>query len=676
MNITNSNQILTKDNFSYFKINAVGFPTGYDAINLPDGMTIYKPDGYIYGIPIKKQTKSSIILAKNQEETIYKIIQLEVIDNAPIALNVPDTVNSSNLKITDIRVNSGDNTTLNLNNILSGYYTANPKNQIISTSKSGSFFSQNFINTKNKLNFYADLNAPSYIELNKYLTGVSGMSIGTNHVLVFFNDGKITGWGDNTNSKALGGNSLTGVIGVAAGVNHSLALLANAKVTGWGSNNNSQALGGNSLTGVIGIAAGANHSLALFGDGKMTGWGDNTSYSQALGGNSLTGVIGIAAGANHSLALFGDGKVTGWGDNTYGQALSGNNLTGVIKISANTNTSVAMLQNKAVTNWGLGDVKSTCVSVSPENPNCDYIDLNCSALNKYQVVIGADSRGCPVYGCIDCPPENIPNCPYNTNIIGYDSLGCPIYECSVCEEQTATIDSNAVDFITFEGAGSINIELTPLVSWASSFPKIIWGDIQPFNIVPAIQLPSNLYGTVNPWVLSNNYFDLIGNLDSVTRQVISINPAGCPVYSPYYTYTLTMDNLRNANLRLLFPASNISAGDKVIFKVKGNIGGSIGNDSASIDTGAWPAGIGLLLIVPSVKGDGCNPSEGVVAGRGAGYCGPGPAPTPAIMIRNGVILSIENHGKIGSGGARGTDNMCCCGEGGPGAGIPPGPRNR
>ena len=84
MNITNVNQILTKDTFSYFKINAVGFPTGYDAINLPDGMEIYRPDGYIYGTPIKKQTKSSVILAKNQEETIYKIIQLEVVDNAPI----------------------------------------------------------------------------------------------------------------------------------------------------------------------------------------------------------------------------------------------------------------------------------------------------------------------------------------------------------------------------------------------------------------------------------------------------------------------------------------------------------------------------------------------------------------------------------------------------------------
>jgi hypothetical protein len=675
MNITNVNQILTKDTFSYFKINAVGFPTGYDAINLPDGMTIYKPDGYIYGIPIKKQTKSSVILAKNQEENIYKIIQIEVIDNAPIALNVPDIVNNSNLKITGIRFNSGDNVNLNLNNLLSGYYTSNTGNQIISTLKSGGFFSQNFINTKNQINFYTNLNAATPIQLNRYLTGASGVSIGSSHALAFFNNGTMTGWGSNTNGKALSGNGLTGVIGVAAGSNHSLALLANAKVTGWGLNTNNQALGGNNLTGVIGIAAGGSHSLALLANAKVTGWGLDTN-SQALGGNSLTGVIGIAAGASHSLALLNNGKVTGWGDNTYGQITGGNNLTGVIKISSHINTSVAMLQNKGVTNWGLGDPKNLCLTIDEENPGCSSIDLNCSAQNKYQGVIGTDSLGCPVYACFPCPPENIPNCPYNTNIIGYDNLGCPIYECALCEEQASTIDSNAVNFINFEGAGSINIELIPLANWASSFPKIVWGDLQPFNIVPAIQLPSNLYGTLNPWTLSYNYFDLIGNLDSVTRQVISINPAGCPVYSPYYTYTLTMDNLRNANLRLLFPSSYISAGDKVIFKVKGNIGGSIGNNSASIDTGTWPAGIGLLLIVPSVKGDGCNPSEGVVAGRGQGYCGPGPAPTSAIMIRNGVTLSIENHGKIGSGGARGTDNMCCCGEGGPGAGIPPGPRNR
>jgi hypothetical protein len=675
MNITNLNQILTKDTFSYFKINAVGFPTGYDAINLPDGMEIYRPDGYIYGTPIKKQTKSSVILAKNQEETIYKIIQLEVVDNAPISLNVPDTVNNSNLKITGIRFNSGDNVALNLNNVLSGYYSSNTGNQIISTLKSGSFFSSFNTNVKNKFNFYADLNAPSYVELNKYLTGVSGASISSGHALVFFNNGTMTGWGSNTDGQALNGNSLTGVIGVAAGGVHSLALLNNQKVTGWGNDLSNRALGGNNLTGVIGIAAGGIHSLALLNNQKVTGWGSNLS-NRALGGNNLTGVIGIAAGRNHSLALLGNGTVTGWGDNTYGQITGGNNLTGVIKISANTNTSVAMLQNKEVINWGLGDAKNLCLTIDEENPGCSSIDLNCSAQNKYKGIIGTDSLGCPVYACFPCPPENIPNCPYSTNIIGYNNLGCPIYECAVCEEQVAAVDSNAVDFINFEGAGPINIQLTPLANWASSFPKIVWGDLQPFNIVPAIQLPSNLYGTVNPWTLSYNYSNVIGYLDSVTRQVVSINNAGCPVYSPYYTYTVIMDNLRNANLRLLFPSSSISAGDKVIFKVKGNIGGSIGNDSASIDTGTWPAGIGLLLIVPSVKGDGCNPYEGVVAGRGEGYCGPGPGPTSAIMIRNGVTLSIENHGKIGSGGRRGTDNMCCCGEGGPGAGIPPGPRNR
>jgi len=85
----------------------------------------------------------------------------------------------------------------------------------------------------------------------------------------------------------------------------------------------------------------------------------------------------------------------------------------------------------------------------------------------------------------------------------------------------------------------------------------------------------------------------------------------------------------------------------------------------------------LRLIVPSVKGsDACNPYEGVVAGMGNGYCYFGAyRATNAILIRNGVNLIIENHGKIGGGGKQGYDNPCCCGEGGGGAGIPGGQNN-
>jgi len=677
MNITNVNQILTKDTFSYFKINAVGFPTGYDAINLPDGMTIYKPDGYIYGTPIKKQTKSSVILAKNQEETIYKIIQVEVVDNAPISLNVPDIVNNSNLKITGIRFNSGDNITLNLNNLLSGYYTSNTGNQIISTSKSGSFFSSINTNVKNKVNFYANLNASNYIELNQYVTGSSGVSIGTNHALAFFNDGKITGWGSNTNGQALNGNSLTGVIGVAAGENHSLALLANRRVTGWGLNTSSQAFGGNDLTGVIGIAAGGNHSLALLANARVTGWGLNTS-NQAFGGNNLTGVIGISAGQNHSLALLANARVTGWGDNTYGQITGGNNLTGVIKISSHSNTNVAILQSKEVTNWGEGNIKKLCVSVDQTNPNCNSVDLNCSSQNKYQAVVGVDSLGCPTYACVPCPPENTPICQNNLELNGYDSLGCPIYKCAACPPEIAIIDPNAVDFISFEGGGTVAIEFKPLNNWAPNFPKISWGDLPP-ALVPATTLPTNLYGTKNPWIASYTYPDIIVSLLSSNRTIIDYDPVtGCPIYANNYIFRVNLDNSRTVVLSNLFPTYLVTSGDQVIFQVKGNIGASASSNALPIDTGYWPAGVILRLVVPSVKGAGCNPYEGVVAGRGGGFCGNGNPygyATNAILIRNGVNLVIENHGIVAGGGRPGPDDGCCCGEGGGGAGIPGGANN-
>ena len=116
----------------------------------------------------------------------------------------------------------------------------------------------------------------------------------------------------------------------------------------------------------------------------------------------------------------------------------------------------------------------------------------------------------------------------------------------------------------------------------------------------------------------------------------------------------------------------------MIFQIEGNLGGSYYSNSPSLDTGYWPAGVILRLVVPSVKGAGCNPYEGILAGRGGGFCGGGNpygGPSNAILIRDGVNLVIENHGIIGGGGRAGSDNGCCCGEGGGGAGLPGGRNN-
>jgi alpha-tubulin suppressor-like RCC1 family protein len=184
------------------------------------------------------------------------------------------------------------------------------------------------------------------------LTGVIAVSLGSEHSLALLANNKVTGWGNNTSNQAFGGNDLTGVIGISAGISNSLALLANNKVTGWGDDDDNQTSLGNNLTGVIGISAGVYHSLALLANNKVTGWGGNI-YDQALGGNNLTGVIAVSAGGGHSLALLANNKVTGWGYDEYGQALGGNNLTGVVNISAGIQHSLALLNNGKVTGWGL-----------------------------------------------------------------------------------------------------------------------------------------------------------------------------------------------------------------------------------------------------------------------------------------------------------------------------------
>lgn len=195
------------------------------------------------------------------------------------------------------------------------------------------------------------------------LSSVQKISSKNTFSIALFNNGTITGWGSNFFGQTSGttGNvsswsqtplsKLTGVININAGNSFGLALFNNGTITGWGNNFYGQASGGLNLTGVINISAGSSHSLALLGNGKVTGWGDNT-YNQAFGGNDLTGVRDISAGWDHNLALLSDGKITGWGDNAYGKALNGNNLTGASGISAGKNHSLVILNNKNITGFG------------------------------------------------------------------------------------------------------------------------------------------------------------------------------------------------------------------------------------------------------------------------------------------------------------------------------------
>ena len=708
MNILNSKQTILKDEFSYFKINAVGFPTGYDAINLPDGMTIYKPDGYIYGTPTKQQTKSSVFLAKSRDENIYKIVEIQVIDTNEIPFSISNTINSLPNKITALKYPSGQAVNVNLNNVLSGYYEENVDklDGILTYATTGvTFYDVNENIGYNKIYSYGNASISG-----DNLTGVVSISAGENHTLALFYNRTISGWGDNTYNKASLGNILTGVTGISAGSGHSLAVLINNTVTGWGSNENQQVSGTSinttwnltppgRLTNVSKVSAGGIHSIALLTNGKITGWGDNT-YGQVSGTTSsvsnwsstpvgtLSNVTQISAGREHTLALFSNGKVTGWGNNNYGQVAGVTSfsnwsstpasiLTGVRKVSAGDYHSIALFDNGTVTGWGNNDYGQSISNLCFEIGDNDCISRNLNCLpTGFQVQDGFDSLGCPKYKCVPCPAA--PDCGAGNPaaiITGYDNNNCPLYECQLCFEFPCIgfiAPEQLKDFLVVEGAGSINLSLYPINNWSNtSTPQIGWGDITPFAYAPAENVPVSIWGTKLPWNTSHVYNGTITVIDpenvSVSKEIIGYDANNCPIYGPC-NYTLKLNN-QNAVYLPNYLAVGSSSNSTIEINIIGNLGAAAGRPA--LDTGPLPAGVTVKINIPSIAGsDPCNPTAGVVAGAGGGTGGP----TPAIIVRNGINVIIKNDGKIGSGGTQGADNPCCCGEGGPGAGIPNGIR--
>lgn len=190
MNILNSKQTILKDEFSYFKINSIGYVTGYDAINIPAGMEIFRPDGYIYGYPTKQENKNSVFFAKNETENIYKIAEIQVIENQ-VNFGTSNNINNAPIKITGYKLNSSQAVTINLNEIMSGFYQKYPISGLAvnpAQFPSGQFSSLRVISVNNLppgLNFNGMLTPYAQSELvynniniNKLspLTGLTGIS--------------------------------------------------------------------------------------------------------------------------------------------------------------------------------------------------------------------------------------------------------------------------------------------------------------------------------------------------------------------------------------------------------------------------------------------------------------------------------------------------------------------
>ena len=141
------------------------------------------------------------------------------------------------------------------------------------------------------------------------ITGIINIAAGQDHSIALLANGKITGWGKNNFGQVSGTISsssswenspvglLTGVVDISSSFNHNLALLANGKVTGWGLNSDKQVFQLNSypyLSGVRKISAGLNNSLFILNDILVAENFTNTDIPLQVTGN-LTGfgIIGL-----------------------------------------------------------------------------------------------------------------------------------------------------------------------------------------------------------------------------------------------------------------------------------------------------------------------------------------------------------------------------------------------
>jgi len=772
MNITNDIEFLQQGQFSSFKIKTQGqdLPTGFKAFNIPEGMTLYSSDGWIYGTPIKEESLKSIFVAQGEQDNTYKFVDVIVKDftffkefkNKLKNLGIPEEINISEIEnfnqrlyfknlevnnlinslpinITGFRHSTGLNVNINLDLILSGFYketgysgyggwwtnicenppwcdgitTGNDQFDFINNSTGQNFiFSvvENF--GKTKITGWSDNTDGNAIDGNR-ITGALLISAGYNHSLALLDNFILTGWGNNQHGKVYGTTGatnidlspmrqLTGVAGISAGSGHSLALLFDKKITGWGLNNYGQVsgsiLGGNwstnpaaVLTGVRQVNAGGSHSLALLSNRRVTGWGLN-NYGQATGGNNLTGVIQISAGLEHSLALLNNHKITGWGNNEYGQ-VSGTTLytswedtpvgklNGVVKIEAGGYHGLALLSNGKITGWGLnnyGQADIFCAQVNTGNCQSTIQIPLCFPGTSYSANIGFDEEGCPIYTCIPCPnsPSSCGEPPFpEGTIVGADANGCPIYEC-LCDQSNCTANQAIVSFYERQDSlGTMNLVLTPTsLGWTPSTTQILWGDLMPLNKALAERLPSDYLNSVQPWVISHTFLTETPTTVAVQSTLIGYDISNCPIF--ICKVILRLSEQRAVNLRnVLNLAPSSFSGVEIVFQFEGNTGASEEDPSLpAIDTGDWEPGTVLKIENGPLIGGGCNPIAGVIAGRGEGYCGPGPEGTAAIHVRSNIQLVIINKGKIGGGGGAGGDGDSC-GEGGPGAGIPAGENN-
>ncbi|AKF08220.1 RCC1 domain-containing protein [Sandaracinus amylolyticus] len=188
------------------------------------------------------------------------------------------------------------------------------------------------------------------------LTGVTQVSVGTQHVCAALSDGRVACWGSNLYGQLGPGAGaqqsrpyvvpgLSTAVEVVAGQQHSCARLASGGVRCWG-NNEAGRLGdgtttqrttvatvlrsdGTPLTGVQRLSVGTAHTCAITSARTAWCWGSNffgqlgdgttTTRPSAVQVTGLSNVVQLESGSAFSCALDSFDRVRCWGDNVHGQ---------------------------------------------------------------------------------------------------------------------------------------------------------------------------------------------------------------------------------------------------------------------------------------------------------------------------------------------------------------------
>ena len=247
------------------------------------------------------------------------------------------------------------------------------------------------------------------------------ISAGVGHSLALTQDGRIVGWGNNSDGQRDLPEEYKELrfMAVSAGYFYSLALTRDGRVVGWG-NNVSHQIECPVDNDFVSISAGKYHSLALTRDGRIVAWG-GLGFPQLINCPEGNNFVAISAGAHHSLALTQDGRIVGWGRGKNGEIEhpSDNNF---VAISAGSLDSLALTRDGHVVSW---NIKKPGQHDLPE----EYKDLEFVAIsagyNQYLAltqdgrVVGWNKRN-----------GQIINCPSGNNFVaisaGMDSLALTI----------------------------------------------------------------------------------------------------------------------------------------------------------------------------------------------------------------------------------------------------------